>query len=176
MLGANEKVQRAISQMQYKLFDTLVQALGTGSTNTFLIQVEQDKYQNKEYKILGYTPISCIINFPDNEIPVSLMGNDSNLESSSVLHLYDLIPITARFKFSDNVKKGNIILYKVKMAGTENKYHVLALELVGLIAKTTRTNIMYHEWNVAPITNSALTSLPIFKTIISEFKNNQDIW
>lgn len=173
MLGVNEAIQRAISRMQLKLHDFNVQLIGTGGTTTFLIQLIQDKYQNREYNVLDYKPISCMVQFPGNEIPVGTMGTNDSTTSNNVLHMYDILPIIAYFKFEDNVKKGNLILYKIKLG--DGTFQVLPLELLTPIVNATRTNVVYQEWNIAPMTDYALQNKPEFQSILEQYRN-QDNW
>lgn len=173
MLSPNEKIQRAFYKLQLKLNDINVETLGVKSSNTFLIDLVRDKYNNRGYSVVDYKPISIYVNFPGEEIPTPNMGKNSNQESLNVLHLYDLLPITARVKFSDNVKQGNVFLYKVKQP--DNTFNVLILEFVALISKATRVGVVIQEWNVAPITDYALYNIPEVQRLIEDYKNN-DNW
>ena len=173
MLTANEKIQRAISYMQLKLHDASIQLLGTGGTHTYLIKLKQDMYQNKEYEILDYKSVFCRINFPGNEIPVMTLGTDVNTTSNNVLHMYDILPITAHFRFEDDVKTGNIILYKIKMGS--GAFQVTPLEVLAPVATATQTNVVLQEFNVAPVTNGELLNLTIFKSLVEKFRS-EDNW
>lgn len=172
MLSPNEKIQRAIFRLQTKLNDVNVDTLGTKSSTTFLIDLVKDKYGNKGWTLKEYKEISIIINFPGEEIPTPSMGDNNNQTSNNVLHMYDLLPITARVKFSDNVKVGNMILYKVKV---NDSYHTMILEFVSLISKSTRVGVVVQDWVVAPITDYSVSNLPEFKQILEQYEN-QDNW
>ena len=173
MVGPNEKIQRSILAIQNKLTDNLVSTIGTRSTKSFLITLKQDKYQNRAYTIENYVPFDVIVNYPGNEIPVSLMGTNENATSTQTLHLYNILAITAFVKFSDNVKKGNVFLQKIKMG--DGSFSVLSLEFIDLVIKANRVGVVYAEWTVAPVTNAALLNLPIFQKLINDFKE-QDNW
>lgn len=172
-LGISEKVQRAIHKVQKKLHDNSVNIMGNKSTNTFLINAKKDKYNNKEYVIEGYRPISVMIQFPGQEIPIMTMGNGDNQTSSSVLHLYDILPITAFVKFEDNVKINDLILYKVKLPNDE--YQEMVLQFLQPIGQANRVGIVYLEWVIAPVTDYALTKNPAFQQILATYKA-QDNW
>jgi len=169
MLGISEKIQRATFRMQRKLRDTTVDILSTKSTMSFLITVIKDKYQNKEYVLKDYKSVPVMIQFPDNEIPMSTFGSSVNSESSSVLHMYDILPIVAFFKFEDAVESGNILLYKMKLSDTE--YQVLVLEVLQPIVKTNKVGVVYQEWVVAPATSHSALNTSEFQTILNEYKN-----
>ncbi|MGD9678153.1 MAG: hypothetical protein AB7V16_07290 [Vulcanibacillus sp.] len=173
MLSPNEKIQRSFYALQKRLNDINVETLGTKSSNTFLIDLIKDKYKNKSLTIKDYREISIYVNFPGEEIPTPNMGTNNNQTSNNVLHLYDILPITARVKFSDNVKTGNIFLYKIKQP--DGSFHVLIMEFLSVISKATRVGVVVQDWVVAPITDHALTQLPEFQTILNQYKNN-DLW
>lgn len=173
MLGISEKIQRATFKMQKKIHDNWINIMGNKSTNTFLIDAKKDKYNNKEYVITGYKPISIMVQFPGNEIPLSTMGNGNNQTSDQVLHLYDILPITAFVKFDTEIKTGNLILYKIKLPNDEHQ--VLVLQFLQPIAQVNRVGVVYMEWIVAPVTDHALLKNPAFKQIEEQYKN-QDNW
>jgi hypothetical protein len=172
-LGISEKIQRAIYNTQKKLHNNWVTVLGSSSTKTFLIDVERDKYNNKSYVIKSYKPFSIMVQFPGNEIPMSTMGDGSNQTSSNVLHLYDILPIVAFVKFDDDVKTGNMFLYKVKLPNGEHQ--TLVLQFLQPIAQTNRVGVVYLEWVVAPVTDYALLEQAGFKALLKQFKDS-DNW
>ncbi len=173
MLSPNEKIQRAFYSIQKKLNDNNVETLGTKSSNTFLVNLVRDKYQNSEYKIIDYKPISVYIQFPGEEIPTPTMGTDNNQTGNSVLHMYDLLPIIAKTKFSDSVKVGNVILYKVKQPN--DSFSILILEFISVISKATRVGVISQDWIVAMPTDYSLYNKPEFKAILEEYKKS-DLW
>lgn len=170
-----DAIYRKLYPFQNKVTDTLIQTLGTGST-CFQIILDEDKYKNREYKIIDYNELYTLINFPGNEIPVTY-SEFNNETSNQVLHLYDILPITAHFKNEDmqtkNIKKGNIILYKIKMA--DGNFNVLPLEIIDLVAQATVSNVVWVQWNLALPTNYALLQLPEYQHIVKIFKES-DIW
>jgi len=172
MLSPNEKIQRAMYSLQCKLSDVNIETLGTKSSNTFLIDLIKDKYNNKAYTITDYKPISIYVQFPGEEIPTPNMGTNNNQTSKNVLHLYDLLPIVARVKFSDNVKTGNVFLYNIKQP--DDSFHTLILEFISLTSKATRVGVVVQEWVVSPISDNALYNLPEFKQILAQYK--QQVW
>jgi hypothetical protein len=166
-----DAIYRKLSYVQNKITDTLIQILGTGA-DCFQIILDEDKYKNKEYKITGYNSIYALIAFPDNEVPVGYSTNQ-NEQSSQVLHMYDLLPITCHFKNEDmqtkEIRKGNILLYKIKMA--DATFQVLPLEIIDLVAKATVSNIVWVQWNLALPTNFAFLQSLEYQRIVETFKN-----
>lgn len=173
MLSISEKIQRSIFSLQRRLHDNLIEITGTKSTSTFLIKMNQDKYQNKEYIIESYNPISVRIEFPGNEIPVGTMCTNKSSDNNNILHLYDILPITCFTKFEDDVTVGNMILYKVKTAN--NKHQTLVLQFMSPIAQINRVAVVYQEWVVVPVTDHAVLKNPALKQIINKYEI-EDNW
>lgn len=174
MLGISEKIQRATYKVQKKLHDNSINIMGNKSTNTFLIHAIKDKYNDKEYVIEGYSPISIMIQFPGEEIPIMTMGSGDNQTSNSILHLYDILPITAFVKFEDNVKINDLVLYKVKFPNGE--FQTMVLQFLQPIGQANRVGIVYMEWVVAPITDFALKKNPAYMQVLEIYKNQDNDW
>ncbi len=171
-LNVSEKIQRATNSMQKKLHDNWITLTGA-NVNTFLIDMEQDKYQNRSYVLKDYKPISIRVEFPGQEIPVSTMGTNNNQTASNVLHLYDILPIVAYVRFSDEVKTGNLIFYKVKLGNGE--FQTLILQFLQPIAQANRVGIVYQEWVIAPCVDNRLLANPALQSLLKEYKET-DNW
>lgn len=165
-----QKLSIAFAQSQKKLFDTNIQSLGTG-VNTILLDITEDMYGDESIEIIENKEIFVYINFPNNEVPLPQDSN-SNVDSGNTLHLYDILPITANFKFSDNVKKGNVFFHKIKIA--EGNYAVVPYQCLEAIGQSTITDIVYVEWNVSPITNFELANSSAYQTLYNNFKDNNN--
>jgi hypothetical protein len=178
MLGIQDKIQRAIAKMQIKLSSTMVKAVGTKATNCFFLRIEQDKYKNTATTIKEYGQMSCVIVFPGNEIPMMLSEDVSDSPTVSMTpHLYDLLPIEIFIDpeeiQSKHIKKGDVILYKMK--NIDSSWMILPLQLVDMLGTGTISNIVLLKWNAAPVTNYELLGKPEYKAIVKEFKEN-DLW
>ena len=151
-----------------------VKLIGSKAVSTVLLQITEDKYGDEDVEIIENSSIYCYINFPDNEVPMPQSGTtNTTSNTSNVIHLYDIIPITANIPFDANAVKGNVLLYKVKTG--EGKYNVIPLQLLEAIGKGTMTDIVYIEWNIAPITNWELANSSAYETIVENFTSN-DNW
>lgn len=169
-----DRIARATYRMQNKLMDTHVQVTGT-QVDTIMMEIIEDRYHNEEITIKQYFEITCVIDFPNNEVPVSLSSTYTNTDanSSNVLHLYDILPITCFFKTSDiqklDVIKGSIILYKLKLM--DGSFQVMPLQITDTVAKGNPSSaIMWQEFTVAPVTNYELTQSQEYASIVEQFK------
>jgi hypothetical protein len=168
-----EQLQSRFSIITKKLYDyKYIKVLGSGSTKTFILDITQDKFKNNTIVISDYKPIWCRIEFPGKEIPVQPSGNN-NQSSSDVLMLYDILPIEAYFLSTDTIKKGNIILYKIKL--WDGTYQVIPLQIVNQIVRAGITDVLLQQWIVAPPTDYILENNAEYKTLVEQFKNN-DNW
>jgi hypothetical protein len=173
MLGISEKIQRATNAMQKRLHDNWINITGSGASTTFLITMKADRYNNKAYVLEDYKPFTVRVEFPGQEIPVATMGNNNNITSNNVLHMYEILPIVAFCRFEDNVNTGDIFLYKVKLGNGE--FQTLVFQFLQPTAKANRVSVIYQEWVVAPVTDYAIINNPAFQSVLEEYKS-QDNW
>jgi len=171
MLGIQDKIYRALSFTQRKFMDTMIETLGT-KCRTILLEITEDDYHDETIELIENKEIIAFINFPGNEVPLPDSGN-TNTTSTNTIHMYDILPITANFKFSDSVKKGNVILYKIKIG--EGVYSVTPFQLLEPIGQATVSDVTFISWNIAPITNWQLGDSTEYQTIVNLFKNS-DNW
>src|SRR5574344_1523582 len=157
MPSYQDTLARAMLAYQNKLMDFNVEITGTKVT-TVLLEIEEDKYHNEGITIKSNSEITCIFNFPNNEIPVSMSSAQDNTasDSTNVLHLYDILPITCFFKTSDlqslSVIKGSVVLYKIKMI--DGNFQVIPFQITDAVAKGNPSSaILWQEFTVAPVTS-----------------------
>lgn len=169
-----DTIGRKLYRMQNKLMDFHVQVTGT-QVDTILIEIVEDRYHNESVEIKQSFDITCVISFPNDEIPVSMNSKNDNMSegNSNVLHLYDILPITCFFKTSDlqklNVIKGSVILYKIK--AIDGSFQVMPLQITDAVAKGNPSSaIIWQEFTVAPVTNYELTNSEEYRNIVEEFK------
>lgn len=169
-----DKIARSLYRMHNKLMDTHIQVTGT-QVDTIMMEIVEDRYHNESIEIVQHFDIVCVIDFPNDEIPLSMSSTDNNIDSSSsnVLHLYDILPISCFFKSSDlaklNVIKGSIILYKIKLM--DGSFQVIPLQITDTVAKGNPSSaILWQEFTVAPVVNYELTNNPDYINIVEEFK------
>lgn len=170
-----DKIGRSLYRMHNKLMDVNVQVTGT-EVDTIMMEIVEDRYHNESIEIVQHFDITCVIDFPNDEIPLSMSSTDNNMDSSSsnVLHLYDILPITCFFKSSDlkklNVIKGSVILYKIKLM--DDSFQVIPLQITDTVAKGNPSSaILWQEFTVSPVVNYELTNSEDYQNIVREFKN-----
>ena len=108
-------LSRRLWKFKRKLEDNFINVSGT-RCRCAVINVEFDKYQNTYQKVelSGFTNV--VMDFPDDDIPTSSMdSNSSSQTQSNVLHMYDILPISAYFKSEDIVK------YNIRKDSSQNK-------------------------------------------------------
>ena len=143
-----------------------------------IINVIMDKYQNtcQTVDLSGFADV--VMDFPDNDIPTSTMNSNSSYESqSNVMHMYDLLPISAYFKNEDvkkyNIRKDSVILLKLR--NFDDSFQLLKLQITDAISKGDASSGTYHHnFIVAPITSYELLNDVEFKSIVEEAERTDD--
>jgi hypothetical protein len=172
-LSIQEQLQSKASILTKRLYDyKYIRILGSSSTTTFILDITQDKFKNNTIVISDYKQIWCRIEFPGKETP-SLPNGDNNQSSSTTLMLYEILPIEAYFLSTDTVKKGNIILYKLKLG--DGTFQVIPLQLVNTINKSGLTDVLIQSWIVAPPTDWSLDNNATYLDLVEKFKD-KDKW
>lgn len=173
-MTVQDSIARKLYDFQNKLQSFNVQLKGT-QVSTMIIEMTTDQYGNTESAIQQYFDVDCVFDFPQDEIPVSLSSTQNNMSenSSQVLHLWDLLPISMWVKNNDikilNFKKGSIVLYPLKMA--DGNIQVIEFQITDLIAKgNPSSGILYSEYTVAPATDFALRDTEEYKQLVEEFR------
>ena len=170
-------IARKLWKYKRKMEDQFINVSGT-RCHCAVVQVEFDKYQNtyQSVELSGF--INVVIDFPMDEIPTSTMNsNDSSNTQSNVLHMYDILPITAYFKSEDivkyNIRKDSVILFKLR--NFDDTFQVIKLQIVDGVSKGNASSGVYaHSYVVAPITSYQLLDDPEFKSIVEDLKNKED--
>lgn len=180
-IGFQDKLARSFQAFQDRLMDFNVELTGT-KCSTILLEVLEDKYRNEQTVISQQYDITCVFNFPEDEIPVNLSSTDNNFDSSSsnTFHLYDIVPITCYLKTEDvarlKVIKGSIILYKIRTM--DRAFQVIPFQILDVVAKGNPSSaILWQEFTVAPVTSYEILNNPQYKEIVDEFKlRDQETW
>lgn len=174
-----DSLARKLYRFQNKIQSFNVKIKGT-EVSTIMLEIVEDRYHNTQMSIVNRMNVTCVISFPMDEIPVSLSSTQNSMsnESSNVLHLWELLPITCFFRNDEienlNIRKGNIILYKLKTA--DGKFQVMELQITDCIAKgNPSSGILYSEYSLAPVTDFALRDNEEYRNIIDEYAKS-DVW
>lgn len=173
-------VQDCIARKMWKftrrMEDQFIRISGT-QCHCAVIDVEFDKYQNSYQTVRLSDYVDALLDFPMDEIPTSSMNsNDSSNTQSNVLHMYDILPITAYFKSEDvikyNLRLDSVIVFKLR--NFDDTFQTIKLQIVDTVSKgNTSSGVYAHSFIVAPITSSQLLNEPEFKSIINELENEE---
>ena len=177
MRSIQDCLSRKLWKFKRKMEDTFINISGT-RCRCAIINVIMDKYQNtcQTVDLSGFADV--VMDFPDNDIPTSTMNSNSSYESqSNVMHMYDLLPISAYFKNEDvkkyNIRKDSVILLKLR--NFDDSFQLLKLQITDAISKGDASSGTYHHnFIVAPITSYELLNDVEFKSIVEEAERTDD--
>lgn len=170
-------ISRKLWNFKRKMQDNFIFVGGTKCT-CVVINVTYDKYDNTIQSVNSSDLIEVLMDFPNNDIPTSTMSSNSSFESqSNVLHMYDILPITAYFKNEDiikyNIRRDSIIL--IKLRNFDNSFQVLKLQITDSISQGDISSGTYHHnFVVAPITSYEILNDSTFNSIVENIIQNQE--
>jgi hypothetical protein len=135
------------SKLKRKLVDNLM-SHGGYTGKVLKLSISEDRYHDEE---VSFNPdkdikfVTAVIEFPNKEIPIF------NTEGyTKGINIYDLLPINAYFKFSDNIKKGDIIIIKYLLSPDNPKdYKLNILQIVESLGLFSNVMLM-NKFHVAP--------------------------
>lgn len=170
-------LSRRLWKFKRRLEDNFINVSGT-RCRCAVINVEFDKYQNTYQKVelSGFTNV--VMDFPDDDIPTSSMdSNSSSQTQSNVLHMYDILPISAYFKSEDivkyNIRKDSVILLKIR--NFDDTFQILKLQITDSVSKgDVSSGVYHHNFVVAPITSYQLLNDDNFMSLVEELKDSDE--
>lgn len=168
---------RKLWKFNRKMEDNFINISGT-KCRCAIINVEFDKYNNtcQGVDLSGFANV--VMDFPDDDIPTSTMNSNSSSETqSNVLHMYDILPISAYFKNEDiikyNIRKDSIILLKLR--NFDESFQILKLQITDSISKgNVSSGVYHHNFVVAPITSYQLLNDNNFVSLVEELINSDE--
>lgn len=168
---------RKLWKFNRKMEDNFINISGT-RCRCAIINVEFDKYNNtcQGVDLSGFANV--VMDFPDDDIPTSTMSSNSSSETqSNVLHMYDILPISAYFKNEDiikyNIRKDSVILLKLR--NFDESFQILKLQITDSISKgNASSGVYHHNFVVAPITSYQLINDDNFVSLVEELKNSDE--
>ena len=170
-------LSRRLWKFKRRLEDNFINVSGT-RCRCAVINVEFDKYQNtyQNVELSGFTNV--VMDFPDDDIPTSSMdSNSSSQTQSNVLHMYDILPISAYFKSEDivkyNIRKDSVILLKIRKF--DDTFQILKLQITDSVSKgDVSSGVYHHNFVVAPITSYQLLNDDNFMSLVEELKDSDE--
>lgn len=168
---------RKLWKFNRKMEDNFINISGT-RCRCAIINVEFDKYNNtyQGVDLSGFANV--VMDFPDDDIPTSTMSSNSSSETqSNVLHMYDVLPISAFFKNEDivkyNIRKDSVILLKLR--NFDESFQILKLQITDSISKgNVSSGVYHHNFIVAPITSYQLLNDNNFVSLVEELRNSDE--
>ena len=168
---------RKLWKFNRKMEDNFINISGT-RCRCAIINVEFDKYNNTSQSVDLSGFANVVMDFPDDDIPTSTMSSNSSSETqSNVLHMYDVLPISAYFKNEDiikyNIRKDSVILLKLR--NFDESFQILKLQITDSISKgNASSGVYHHNFIVAPITSYQLINDDNFVSLVEELKNSDE--
>ena len=172
----NDRIGRKLKRVQNRLYDTRIKISGT-SCNTVLLNISVDKYKNTEISIDNYYDLECMFEFPNDEIPTSLT-NEQNNQGSSVLHMYDILPISCFIKHEDvinkHIKIGSVILYRIM--NFDDTYQVIPFQILDSTSKGNPSSaIIWNQFIVASTISYQLDNEEYYQQIFEYYKEHGNL-
>lgn len=172
----NDRIGRKLKNMQNRLYDTRIKISGV-SCNTVLLNISIDKYKNTEIIIDNYYDLECMLDFPNDEIPTSLTNTQDN-QGSSVLHMYDLLPISCFIKHKDvvdkHIKIGSVILYRIM--NFDDTYQVIPFQILDVVGKGNPSSaIIWNQFTVAPTVSYQLDNEEYYQQIYEYYQEHGNL-
>lgn len=112
MASPSYKILQKVSPLQRKLFDNNVGIMGVPVAIGYF-KVSEDDFGDEELTIIDKKEIDVIFNFPA-EIPLDRYRINSKSDTSvdeSNTFFFEVLPIECYTKFSDNVERGDLLLF-----------------------------------------------------------------
>ena len=168
---------RKLWKFNRKMEDNFIGISGT-RCRCAVIEVEFDKYQNTHQSVNLSGFVNVLMDFPDDDIPTSTMdSNSSSQTQSNVLHMYDILPISAYFRNEDikkyNIRKDSVILLKLR--NFDDTFQILKFQITDSISKgNVSSGVYHHNFVVAPITSYQLLNDDEFISLVEQLKNSDE--
>lgn len=153
-MNIQARLQYKNARLKRKLYDNAVRKKSL-DIRAIRLNIEEDRYSNKEYTIHDYGTIDAIIKIPGGDLQAFQGQRESNNGAYNAgISVYSLLPIECFVTSDSNLNKGDILLYKILRDpyDTENvETFIQALQVSNLVSKAT-TTILYNIYTVAPYT------------------------
>jgi len=149
LLGFTDKVKRVV-------YDEKLKTSGTESRFIRLTTTEDDFGDVEEVVVVNHEEIILEIQNLE-EIPLSRMRKDLSTPigtATSGLYLMDILPITCRARFKDQINKGDILIKKLQDENPNSPPYYLALRVLEPIGTFSPNSITAITYNLAPYTES----------------------
>ena len=177
MRSVQDCIGRKLWKFKRRMEDAFIDVIGT-NCRCAVINVEMDKYNNTYQSIDLSGFVNVVMDFPNDDIPTSTMSdNTSTSDNTNVIHMYELLPISAWFKNEDikkyNIRRDSIILLKIR--NFDDSFQILNLQITDAISKgNISSGVYHHNFIVAPITSYQLLNDPDYMSLVEELKKSDE--
>jgi len=169
-VALRDKILKSSSRVKHKVYDHQVTFSGM-ELEGIRLSITYDKYEDENtIEIENPEPVIAIINFPNNEVP--LVSHSEDNTSAKGFHWYDILPITAQFKFCDRIKIDDLFAHKIKV--NDGSYRLLLLQVVDQIVKAD-VSIGSIDWILAPPT-ADMSGYSDILTYLGNYLDNGGSW
>lgn len=158
--------------LKRKLFSNRIKLKGL-DINGIRLQVDEDRYSNKELKITSHSKIEMIIDFPSKDVMLQNTSRNNNPTFNSYQSIYDILPIQGwtRMDSDYQLEKDDIILFKYLLeplgSEIEQKSFLQALQVTNITGRFSNT-LLFKTYSLAPYTFN-LDEISDLKKIIEDY-------
>lgn len=149
-MSIQNKLSRSQANLKRKLFDNNVRLMGVES-NVIRFHIEEDFYGDETISIISQNNMEIIIIYP-GEVPLSRFrydqsnNNDAGVDETNVF-FFDILPIDAYVKWSDEIEKGDFIFHNLY---DEKNNKIKILFRVAEVLGSFTTDITWRKVFLAP--------------------------
>lgn len=114
MSSIQTKIDRKTAGLRRKLFDNSIALMGS-DVSCVRLKTSKNMYGDVEtLTVIDNDTISVVVNIP-SDIPISRLRGDAvdNVNDSSTVFFYDILPIDVYSQWADNIEKDDIIIFEV---------------------------------------------------------------
>lgn len=161
-MSIQDKISANTYEWKQKIFDTHIEYLGNEVKALNFDITEINHYGDTELTISTDNQITAIIDFPNNEVPITF---DTGNQSEEHFHLYDVLPIEGYFKFEDNIKVKDIIVLKIQISPSNTQ--LVSLQVLEPIVRAMKY-VTWQKFRLAPYTFN-IDKYPEIQTIFDNY-------
>ena len=161
------------AQLKRKLFSNRIKLKGF-EINGIRLQIEEDRYSNKNFTVTSHSKIEMVIDFPSKDIMLQNSSRSNNETFNNYQSIYDVLPIQGwtRMDSDYQLEKNDIILFKYLLEplnpNIEQEYFMQSLQVINVTGRFTNT-LLFKTYTLAPYTLN-LPEFPEIQTILDSYK------
>jgi hypothetical protein len=170
-MNISQKINYLNARIKIKLYDNKVRKKSL-DIKVIRLEVQEDRYGDKEYTIIDHGIISAIIKIPGGDLQAFQGSRQNNDYYNLGVSVYSLLPIEAWTTSDSLLNKDDILLFKIlrnPLSTTEQQEtFIQALQVSNVLSRATNI-VLYNKYYVAPYTFN-LQEYPQIETILNQYK------